>query len=203
MGENMREEGKWPIPDNLPEGHMIIYPEKGGIVIKDKLGRNLPGTHLPNTISSSEQAREMAAARVRKAQQKIREQIVAQAQAALEAGHMPAKSATDVFASAAGMLFAQIVLNEKKHDRDRVETFTKLGRMADVLPREELKEEKQNSIIPQSILENAQKILIAIEYAKENPALRNAEDLDPHVYEVGEVVDHPITVTPTKKVWIK
>ena len=190
----MKEEGKYPVPQNLPEGSHIIYPESGGMIIKGANGRNLPGTIIPKRISSSEEGRSLAMRRIETTKVKMRNRILEAAQ--LEFERMKdgdfkipnIKGITDVFSTAAAMLFVDVVLNKKAYPRDRLATFKELGKMVEVL------EDEQKAVppspIPESMLHNATKIILAIEYAKEHP-----DELSPS--RDAEVID----ITPDKQ-WI-
>jgi hypothetical protein len=173
----MTDEGKWPIPENLPEGTYIQYPEQGGMLIKNKHVRgNLPGTHLPNSITTSERGRELSVRRKEVTKQKTRAAILAAAQEMAESGDFKLlhgkklEFASDVFSEAAAMLFKDIVMTSGVRPEARLAAFDKLGRLADVIG-DDNEEKKQEGPIPQSMLTNASRILLAIEYAKENPEL--------------------------------
>ena len=190
----MKEEGKYPIPPNLPEGSHIIYPESGGMIIKGANGRNLPGTIIPKRISSSEEGRSLAMRRIENTKIKMRSRILEAAQVEFEKmkdGNFKVpsiKGISDVFSTAAAMLFVDVVLNKSAYPRDRLNTFKELGKMAEVL--EDEQKIIPQSIIPESMLNNATKIILATEFAKEHP-----DELSPS--RDAEVID----VTPDKQ-WI-
>ena len=93
------------------------------------------------------------------------------------------------------MMFKDIVLNKKAYARDRLATFEKLGKLAEVMG----DDEKPASVIPPSLLENASKILLAIEYNKVHPEIAEQARLEVEYSAVrsAEVID----VEPRKQ-WI-
>jgi hypothetical protein len=183
----MSDEGKYPVPENLPEGATIVYPEKGGMLIRLN-GHNAKGSILPSQISTSEEGRRRKQMGVEATKRKTRQEIVEVAKIKFakmrETGELKSvrnvEHASDVFAVAAGMMFDDIVLNKKAYPRDRLAAFKDLGKLTEVL--EDETKPPDNNPLPQSMLDGASRILIAIEYAKEHPEefspSRDAEVID-------------------------
>jgi hypothetical protein len=204
----MREEGKYPIPDNLPEGSKIYYPEAGGMIIKGPNGRgNLPGTVVPNRISTGEESRARNQIRAEKTRQRTREWIEEMAgekfDEFLKTGKFKkpvGKDSVEIFAATAALLFNDIVLNDKAYPRDRLAAYDKLGKQAEVLNDVA---EQQAVNLPQKLLDDAKRILLVIEYEKavekgeivpNITPLRNAEVID--------VQPENVINTPEKKSWV-
>jgi hypothetical protein len=203
----MREEGKYPIPENLPEGAKIIYPEKGGMIIHAN-GHIYKGSVIATAIHTPEEGRRRAQIRIDATKKKVRDEIVEVAKeryAEMRAtgklrGGRKVEHASDVFAVAAGMLFDDVVLNQKAYPRDRLSTFKELGKLSEVLEDESKPPVTQS--LPNSLLDNANRIVLAIEYAKANPQEISANSISANSISASrdaEVID----VEPrTPKKWI-